>query len=95
MPADLKSKTLMAPAKRLELWLVYSAVYSFLCLCVFWNLDDRRIADPLVRLIFIGQLVLVYAVIAVLVRQFYDKDGKRIRRQPERPIEPSPDGEAT
>ncbi len=85
MPANVKAKTLMAPAKRLELWLIYSAAYSFFALCVFWNLGDRHVNDPLVRLLFVGQLVLVYALIAVLVRHFYDKEGKRARGSTDQP----------
>ena len=78
MPATIKSKTLMGAAKRFELWLIYGAVFSFLALCVLWNLGSW-VDDPLARLVFTGLLVIGYAVIAVLVLRFYDKDGVRIR----------------
>jgi hypothetical protein len=77
--ATLKSKSLMGPAKRFELWLVYSAAYSFVALCVLWNIGDA-VNDPLARLLFVGQLILAFAVIAVLIPLFYDKEGKRIRQ---------------
>lgn len=94
MPAAVKAKTLMAPAKRVELWLIYSAAYSFVALCVFWKLGERYTEDPLVRLLFVGQLVLVYAMIAVLVRQFYEKDGKRSRKQVPQPAPAADSGAA-
>lgn len=94
MTADVKAKTLMGPAKRFELWLVYSAAYSFVALCVWWELGHGFVDDPLARLLFVGQLVVAFAVILVLVRHFYDKDGNRIRQGAGQSTGPAVDGGA-
>jgi uncharacterized membrane protein YhaH (DUF805 family) len=90
MPVAKKAKSLMGAARRFELWWIWCALYSIVVLGVLWSVDDW-VDNSLARLISCGVLVLGFAVIAVLIRQFYDAEGKRVRVQPlPEPVETDP-----